>query len=70
MGKFTSGHTLWRTEIVWGISGAVTKEAVTPEATPRPLLYPPISFKTEADIEHLFHVPVGHLCDFFGEMSI
>ena len=70
MGKFNSGHTLWRTETVWGISGAVTEAAVTPEATPRPLLYSPISFKTEVDIEPLSHVPVGHLYDFFGEMSI
>ena len=43
---------------------------MTPEATPRPLLYSPISFKTEVDIEPLSHVPVGHLYDFFGEMSI
>ena len=54
----------------FGESQAVTEAAVTPEATPRPLLYSPISFKTEVDIEPLSHVPVGHLYDFFGEMSI
>ena len=27
-------------------------------------------FLVTSDVEHLFHVPVGHLCIFFGKMTI